>query len=150
MIKRLYEMVAISRDMNIKREYALFADSWPSSFSLIVCHESVMRVNNELREVVVAFLNHNLSPSTRRDFMQFLFNYDSAKLQEWCEHTIDRLIQGDLDSEWMESTEFAQKLEQELSIKLSLAFNFSPNGNDQPIKPEENYPLSLIFSQCQA
>ena len=139
-------MVTITRDYDIKREYALFSDGWPACFSLIVCHEGIMRVQNEARNVTVAYLNHNLTPSKRRDFMQFLFTYDSDKIQEWSEQVIDRLIQGDLDSEWMESTEFAQRLNDELSIKLSLAFNFTPDGNDQPIKPDETYPLSLVFS----
>ena len=140
-------MVVIRQEVGLKREYALFTDAWPAHFTLIICHEGKMRVQHELREVVVAYLNHNLTPSKRHEFVRFLISYDSDKIQEWCEQTIDRLIQGDLDSEWMEGTEFARKLNQELSIRLSLAFNFSPDGNGQPIKPNEAYPLSLIFSQ---
>ena len=140
-------MVAIVRDPGVKREYALLADAWPAEFSLIICHEGKMRVHQEMRDVTVAYLNHNLTGDMKRRLLELLINYDDSEHYFWCEQTIDRLIQGDLDTEWLNTTGFVRKIEQELRIKISLIFNFSPNGDTGPIPANEPYPLSIVFSR---
>ena len=140
-------MVAIEREVGLRREYALLSDAWPAHFSLIICQEGQMRVEQELREVVVAHLDHNLTPTMLRDLTSFLIHYDIAQLQDWCEKTIDRLIVGDLDIEWLQETEFVQKLKQELSIRIVLIFNFTPDNDTRHIKPDESYPLSIVYSR---
>ena len=141
-------MVAITRNTGIRRSYALLTDAWPAHFSLIVCHEGQMRVQQETRDVIVAYLNHNLSPSQRRSLLEFLIRYDQAELCRWCEDTTDRLILGDLDAEWLQDTNLVQKLKNELGIQISLIFNFTPDENTGPIQADEQYPLSIVFSRA--
>ena len=140
-------MVAIVRETGTKREYALLADAWPAHFSFIISHEGKMRVKNNMRDVNIAYLNHNLSGQQERELLEFLVRYDDTNHYIWCEQTIDRLIQGDLDTEWLETTEFVQKLVQNLRIKISLIFNFSPDNDTDPIPDDEQYPLSIVFSR---
>ena len=82
-----------------------------------------------------------------RELTTFLISFDTAKIQDWCEKTIDRLIMGDLDNEWMQGTDFIQKLENELAIRVVLVFNFTPDNNTHRIKSDEPYPLSIVYSR---
>ena len=140
-------MVAIEQETGLKREYALLASAWPAYFTFLVSHEGQMVVDQKIRDVVVAYLNHNLTSDQKCGLMTFLLRYDDVELHDWCENVVDRLIQGDLDVEWLESTALARKLRQELAIRISLIFNFTPDENTEPIQVTEQYPLSIVFSR---
>ena len=76
-------MVAIVRSPGLKREFALLADAWPAEFSLIICHEGKMRVQQEMRDVTVAYLNHNLTGDMKRRLLELLIDYDATEHYFW-------------------------------------------------------------------
>ena len=141
-------MVTIEQETGLKREYALLSDAWPAHFSYLVSHEGRMVVDQKIRDVAIAYLNHNLTSDQKRGLMAFLVQCDDVELHDWCEDVVDRLIQGDLDVEWLEATALARRLRQELAIRISLIFNFTPDGNTEPIQATEQYPLSIVFSRA--
>ena len=131
----------------IRRQYALLEPTWPQQFVFSGCYASMMRVGDITRTVEAIFLDHDLTNGQHRELNGFLVMYPRRQFRTWCEEVIDRLIANDLDKEWLDSTGFAQNLNQTLGVHLSCVFNFSPDGRMTDIMPNERYPLAFIVSQ---
>ena len=134
-------------ETGIKRQYALLEPCWPQHFVFSGCYAASMRVGDVNRTVEAAFLDHDLTDNQHRDLNGFLVMYDRELFKTWCENVIDRLMANDLDKEWLNNTDFALELNQNLGVHLSVVFNFSPDGRMDNIMPHERYPLAFIVSQ---
>ena len=142
-------MVAVNEILPNQRRHVLFEGTWPEQLELIAANRcETIQVGPEERDAMITFFGNRLSGTQKRQLASYLISLSPDTFYDWIESVIVRMLETELDREWLKATEIAQYLEHECGLMILAIFNFGCHDTSysRDIPRGAPYPLAFVLT----
>ena len=118
-----------SEGENFPKKQVLLSGAWPQEMGLMACRKwPYLMVQNEIYEIISTFMNNKDRPVEQDTVSTFLALYDEDKFTDWLSEVGTKLLNESIDKDWIETTDFIQKLRTRFECQVQAIMTFPPDG----------------------